>query len=166
VFFLNTLVIVVGQVGVLRRIEGRSRTRSSPSRHCSGARSGWWSRSRPASPRGWRAWLIALGFSVFALGEMIFSPVGPVPDQLVRAPAPCAGATTRFGGLTWGVSGAIGPALAGVGIGGGWGVLWALGLAVGCGVASVILYSLRHLADPRGGRAHGYVRTTRAEVGG
>jgi MFS family permease len=109
--------------------------------------------------------MIALGFGVFALGEMIFSPVGP---SLINSFAPphLRGRYNAFGGLIWGVSGAIGPAVAGVVIGGGWGVAWALGLTVGCVVAAAILYSLRTLLTPEeDGRAGPSVDVV-AEVGG
>jgi MFS family permease len=165
VFFLNTLVIVVGQVWVLRRIEGRSRTRLLALAALLWG-SFWVVVAVSAGFTPLVAGvLIALGFSVFALGEMIFSPVGP---SLINSFAPphLRGRYNAFGGLTWGVSGAIGPALAGVGIGGGWGVLWALGLAVGCVVASAILYSLRHLLTPAEDGRTGTSARPAAEVGG
>ena len=109
--------------------------------------------------------MIALGFGVFALGEMIFSPVGP---SLINSFAPphLRGRNNAFGGLTWGVSSAIGPAVAGVVIGGGWGVAWALGLTVGCVVAAAILYSLRNLLTPEEDGRVGPASAVAAEVGG
>ena len=147
VFFLNTLIIVVAQVWVLKRIEGRSRTKL-----LAVAALIWGSfwlvvaLSSGFTPVV-AGVMIALGFGVFALGEMIFSPVGP---SLINSFAPphLRGRYNAFGGLTWGVSSAIGPAVAGVVIGGGWGVAWALGLTVGCVVAAGILYSLRNLLTP------------------
>lgn len=144
VFFINTLLIVVVQVWVLRRIEGRSR-----SRLLALAALLWgvcWlvvAFSAGFSPLV-AGLLIAVGFGVFAFGEMIFSPVGP---SLINsfAPVHLRGRYNAAGGLVWGVSSAIGPAVAGVVIGGGWGVAWALGLTAGCVVAAAILYSLRGL---------------------
>ena len=88
--------------------------------------------------------LIALGFAVFAIGEMILSPVGP---SLVNAFSPphLRGRYNAVAGLIWGVSGGLGPAIAGVGIGSGWGVAWALTLTGGCVVAAFVLSSLRGL---------------------
>ncbi|MDA8434967.1 MAG: MFS transporter [Actinomycetales bacterium] len=165
VFFLNTLIIVVAQVWVLKRIEGRSRTRL-----LSVAALVWGSfwlvvaLSAGFTPVV-AGIMIALGFGVFALGEMIFSPVGP---SLINSFAPphLRGRYNAVGGLTWGVSSAIGPAVAGVVIGGGWGVAWALGLALGCVVAAVILYSLRGLLTPEEDGRTGPGVARAAEVGG
>jgi MFS family permease len=165
VFFLNTLIIVVAQVWVLKRIEGRSRTKL-----LAVAALIWGSfwlvvaLSSGFTPIV-AGVMIALGFGVFALGEMIFSPVGP---SLINSFAPphLRGRYNAFGGLTWGVSSAIGPAVAGVVIGGGWGVAWALGLTMGCVVAAAILYSLRHLLTPEEDGRVGPASVVAAEVGG
>ena len=165
VFFLNTLIIVVAQVWVIRRIEGRSRTRM-----LAVAALLWglfW--LVVAASAGFTpvvaGVMIALGFGVFALGETIFSPVGP---SLINSFAPphLRGRYNAFGGLTWGVANAIGPAVAGIVIGGGWGVLWALGLAVGCAVAASILYSLRHLLTAEEDGRSGPTAEVAVEVGG
>ena len=144
VFFLNTLVIVLGQVFVLHRIEGRSRSRLLAV--VAVIWGSFWvvvafSASLPPLAAGIA---IALGFAVFAVGEMILSPVGP---SLVNAFSPphLRGRYNAVAGLIWGVSGALGPAIAGIGIGGGWGVAWALTLTAGCLVAAVVLSSLRGL---------------------
>ena len=144
VFFVNTLLIVVGQVWVLKRIEGRSRTRML------GVTAVLWSSFWviAAISAGFTPWvagvLITVGFAVFAVGEMIFSPVAP---SLINAFAPpqLRGRYNAVGGLVWSVSGALGPALAGVLIGSGWGVAWALLLAAGALVAGALLVSLRRL---------------------
>ena len=165
VFFLNTVVIVVAQVWVLKKIEGRSRTRMlALAALVWGA---FWlvvAASAGFSPMV-SGVMIALGFGVFALGEMIFSPVGP---SLINSFAPphLRGRYNAFGGLTWGVANAIGPAVAGVVIGGGWGVMWAVGLAVGCGIAAVILSSLRHLLTPEEDGRTGPAPAVAVEVGG
>lgn len=144
VFFVNTAVIVVGQVWVLKRIEGRSRTRALA---VVGLLWGvFWvvvalSAGFPPLVAGV---LITVGFAVFAVGEMMFSPVAP---SLINAFAPphLRGRYNAVGGLVWSVSGALGPALAGIIIGGGWGVAWALMLAAGAVVSSLIFLSLRPL---------------------
>jgi MFS family permease len=144
VFFVNTLVIVLGQVFVLHRIEGRSRSRLMAV--VAVIWGSFWtvvaiSASLPPLAAGV---LITIGFAVFAVGEMIQSPVGP---SLVNAFSPphLRGRYNAVAGLIWGVSGALGPAIAGIGIGGGWGVLWALTLTAGCLVAAAVLASLRGL---------------------
>lgn len=144
VFFLNTLVIVVGQVWVLHRIEGRSRSRILAV--VAVIWGSFWlvvamSAGLPPVAAGV---VIALGFAVFAVGEMMLSPVGP---SLVNAFSPphLRGRYNAVAGLIWGVAGALGPAIAGIGIGSGHGVLWAVGLTIGCLVAATVLSSLRGL---------------------
>ena len=144
VFFVNTLLIVVLQVWVLKRIEGRSRTRMLAVTAVLWA--SFWAVVAVSS--GFSPWiagvLITVGFGIFAFGEMIFSPVAP---SLINAFAPphLRGRYNAVGGLVWSVSGALGPMIAGVMIGSGWGVAWALLLAVGALVAGLLLASLRGL---------------------
>ncbi len=78
---------------------------------------------------------------------MIQAPVGP---SLVNAFSPphLRGRYNAVVGLVWGVSGALGPALAGIGIGTGHGVVWAITLSLGCLVASVVFASMRSLLTP------------------
>ena len=146
VFAVNTLVIVVGQVWVLHRIEGRSRTRLlvvvavmwALCWVCV-AGAGFLSPVMAGA-------MIAVGVGIFAIGEMVLSPVGP---SLINAFAPphLRGRYNAVGGLIWGVSGALGPAYAGVVIGAGLGLVWGISLTVGALVAGVILASLRHLVS-------------------
>ena len=147
VFFLNTLVIVVGQVWVLHRIEGRSRSRLLVLVAVLWG-SFWLVVAASAGLAPVTAGvLIAIGFCVFAVGEMVQSPVGP---SLVNAFSPphLRGRYNAVAGLIWGASGALGPAIAGIGIGTGHGVLWAMGLTLGCFVASAVFWSLRRLITP------------------
>jgi MFS family permease len=146
VFFLNTLVIVVGQVFVLHRIEGRSRSRLLVVTALIWG--SFWlvvAASAGFSPMV-AGVMIALGFCVFAVGEMILSPIGP---SLVNAFSPphLRGRYNAVGGLVWGVSGALGPAVAGIGIGGGWGVAWAVTLTAGCLVAALVFVSLGRIVS-------------------
>lgn len=144
VFFVNTLLIVVLQVWVLKRIEGRSRTRMLAITAVLWA--AFWAVVAVSS--GFSPWvagvLITVGFGVFAFGEMIFSPVAP---SLINAFAPphLRGRYNAVGGLVWSVSGSLGPIIAGVMIGNGWGIAWALLLALGALLAGLILSSLRGL---------------------
>jgi MFS family permease len=147
VFFFNTLVIVVGQVWVLKRIEGRSRSRLMALMAVAWGLCWLLVAASAAVTPVVAGIVITVGICVFALGEMIFSPVGPA---LVNdfAPAHLRGRYNASSGLVWGVSSAIGPAFAGVVIGGGWGVAWAVSLAAGCVVAGLVLLSLRGLLTP------------------
>jgi MFS family permease len=166
VFFFNTVVIVVAQVWVLKRIEGRSRSRMMAL-----AALAWgacWVLLATSSVFGQvlAAIVITIGVSVFALGETIWSPVAP---SLINdlAPGHLRGRYNAMGGLVWGVAGTAGPAFAGVVLARGLGVVWALGLAAGAMLAGGILLSLRHLlTDAEDGRAGARMTDGVAEVRG
>ncbi len=166
VFFFNTVVIVVAQVWVLRRIDGHSRSRMMAL-----AAVAWgacWVLLAASSVFGQvvAAVVITIGVSVFALGETIWSPVAP---SLINdlAPGHLRGRYNAAGGLVWGVAGAAGPAFAGAVLGSGLGVVWALALAVGAGAAGLVLLSLRHLlTDAEDGRAGARMTDGVAEVRG
>jgi MFS family permease len=147
VFFFNTLVIVVAQVWVLKRIEGRSRSRILLVVAVSW--SACWLLLAASSLVGplAAAIIITLGVSVFAVGETLWSPVAPSLVNDFAAPH-LRGRYNAVGGLVWSVAGAIGPALAGALLGAGLGVLWALVVAGGALVAGLVLLSLRTLLTP------------------
>lgn len=165
VFFLNTALIVGIQVLVLKRIEGRSRTRML------GVTAAIWAvfwvvvaASAGLHPVA-AGVVIALGFGLFALGEMVFSPVGP---SLINAFAPphLRGRYNAVAGQVWGVSGALGPAIAGWALGNGFGVVWALGLALGCGLAGVALRLLGRIITPEEDGRPGAATGVAVQVGG
>jgi MFS family permease len=147
VFFFNTLVIVLAQVWVLKRIEGRSRSRILLV--VAVAWSACWLLLAASSLVGpvAAAIVITLGVSVFAVGETLWSPVAPSLVNDFAAPH-LRGRYNTVGGLVWSVAGAIGPALAGAMLGAGLGVLWALVVAGGALVAGLVLLSLRTLLTP------------------
>ncbi|MGE3810835.1 MAG: MFS transporter [Candidatus Nanopelagicales bacterium] len=147
VFFFNTLVIVLAQVWVLKRIEGRSRSRILLVVAVSW--SACWLLLAASSLVGpvAAAIIITLGVSVFAVGETLWSPVAPSLVNDFAAPH-LRGRYNAVGGLVWSVAGAIGPALAGAMLGAGLGVLWALVVAGGALVAGLVLLSLRTLLTP------------------
>ena len=101
---------MVLQVWVLKRIEGRSRTRMLAHRRGDLWASFWVvvAISAGLPPVASPACSSRVGFGVFAFGEMIFSPVAP---SLINAFAPphLRGRYNAVGGLVWSVSGALGP---------------------------------------------------------
>jgi MFS family permease len=151
-YTVNTLVIVVLQMYVLKRMEGRSRTRML---------------AVVASLWG-LTWVI-LGLSgllpttaavigacvssaVFALGEMLWAPIAPA---LVNdlAPDHLRGRYNSVQGLVWGVAGALGPAITGVLLGAGHIVIWVVVVTGGCAVAGIMALRLRgHLTPALDGR--------------
>jgi MFS family permease len=163
VFFFNTFVIVVAQVWVLRRMEGRSRSRAMALTALAWA--SCWALLAASSAFGQviATVLIIVGISVFALGETVWSPSAP---SLINdlAPGHLRGRYNAVGGLVWSVSAAIGPAFAGLVLGAGLGVIWALALAAGSLAAGAVMLSLRGLLTPQqdGRRPH----PAALEVGG
>jgi MFS family permease len=147
VFFFNTVVIVVGQVWVLRRMEGRSRSKFMFV--AAAAWSACWLLLAASSLVGQlaAAVIITLGVAVFAVGETIWSPLAPSLINELAAPH-LRGRYNAVGGLVWSVAGAIGPAFAGALLGAGLGVLWALIVAGGALLAGFVLLSLRRLLTP------------------
>ena len=131
VFAVNTAVIVVAQIPLLHWIEGRSRS----------------GLMRWVGLAWGACWLLAAGMAVFALGETLWSPVQPaLLNEL--APPHLRGRYNAVSSVAWNVSGAIGPAFAGVMIGSGLGGLWALVVAGGCVAAGALLARMRTLLTP------------------
>ena len=116
IWAVNTGVIVICQLFVLKRIEGRSRTRLL------GVVGILWATcwafialALMASP-GWMFVIVCIGVAIFALGETIWSPVGPTLANEM-APEHLRGRYAAMSSLVWVVSGAIGPAISGLMIG-------------------------------------------------
>lgn len=147
VFFFNTLVIVVLQITVLRRVEGLRR--SSLLRVVGALWATCWLALAlsAAFPPVIAAVLITVGICVFAVGETIWSPVAPSLLNSL-APAHLRGRYNAIGSLSFNVAGAAGPGLAGLVIGLGAGVIWAIGLAAGAVAAGVLLGGLRRVLTP------------------
>jgi hypothetical protein len=140
-------VIVVAQVWVIKRIEGRSR--SKVLLLVAIAWSACWVLLAASSLVSTvaAAIIITVGVSIFAVGETLWSPVAPSLVNDFAAPH-LRGRYNAVGGLVWSVAGAIGPALAGAMLGAGLGVLWALVVAGGALLAGLVLLSLRGLLTP------------------
>jgi MFS family permease len=113
IWAVNTGVIVIGQIFVLNRLTGRSRIRLMATVAI------LWS----------IAWVIigisvslnasatfalaAFGIGIFALGEMIWSSVGPTLTNEL-APEHLRGRYNSVDGLIWVFAGAVGPAVSGI----------------------------------------------------
>jgi MFS family permease len=154
-YTVNTLVVVALQMTVLRRMEGRSRTRMLALVAVVWGAS--WvliavtsSLSAPVAIVG-----ACLSAGVFALGETLWAPIAP---SLVNdlAPEHLRGRYNSVQGLVWGVAGALGPAITGILLGADQVLLWVLIVVVGCTVAGVMALRLgRHLSPALDGRAPG-----------
>jgi MFS family permease len=153
IWAVNTGTIVVSQLFVLKRIEGRSRTKLL------GLVGVLWATcwllvwiGIGLSPV-WTFSLAAMGIAIFALGETLWSPIGPtLANEL--APEHLRGRYSAVTSLVWVISGALGPAISGVMLGAHlvtqWFVLLMAG-ALGAGFLSVRLG--RSLTAKQDGRA-------------
>ncbi len=147
-FGVNTAVVVVSQLVVIRILRGRSRSKTA------GIVGLVWA----------LAWLlvgisiefdtlvagglICLGVGIFAIGETMWSPVIPaIVNDL--APHNLRGRYNAVISVTWGISGAIGPAFAGVMLGLDYPYAWVTIVVVGCLAAGALLLRLRPLLTPQ-----------------
>lgn len=154
-FVANTLTIVLGQLFVLRLIDGRSRTRTFAMVGVLWAAAWALFGSAALVPGTMTAIvLLILGMSVFALGETAWTPVAP---SLVNdiAPEHLRGRYNALAGMSWGAGTALGAAATGqlLGAGGAWAVAWIAGIVVGPLLASLLALRLgRTLTARQDGR--------------
>jgi MFS family permease len=110
VWAVNTGIIVLGQIFVINRLIGKSRTKLFA------AVAVLWAASWSIVGYGvniQRAFLGAvIGVAVFAIGEMIWSTVGPTLTNDL-APEHLRGRYNSLDGLIWVSASAIGPAISG-----------------------------------------------------
>ena len=152
----NTVTIVLAQLLVIRRLEGRSRTRALMLVGAIFATS-WLILGAAGVVDGSNATVSALGVilcsAVFACGETLLSPVFPA---LVNALASneLRGRYNAMSSMIFGISGVVGPVTAGPLIGAGRGGLWVILVTAGCLLAALLAVTLRGLLTPeQDGRA-------------
>lgn len=113
IWAVNTGVIVLGQIFVINRLDGRSRVRLmfviSLIWSVAWVIIGFSVSLDPAATFA----LTGIGIGIFALGEMIWSSVGPTLTN-VLAPEHMRGRYNSVDGLIWVFAGAMGPALSGI----------------------------------------------------
>jgi hypothetical protein len=153
--FFNTATIVLGQLFVIKLIEGRSRTlvMGGVSLFWAGA---WAMIGAAVHLRHATALVVVcLAVSVYAVGETLWSPVGPALINDI-APEHLRGRYNAAFGLTWGLSNALAPLLAGLLLGSAHARLWPYIVAAGALVGGVVLVSLRMQLTPEedGRRPH------------
>ena len=147
IWAVNTGVIVLGQIFVINRLDGRSRVRLM-----FGISLIWsvaWiiiGLSVSLDPKGTFA-LAAIGVGIFALGEMIWSTVGPTLTNEL-APENMRGRYNSVDGLMWVFAGAMGPALSGIMVQYELITLWIATIVVGQLLAGILVLRLRSLLTP------------------
>ncbi len=143
----NTVAIVLGQLLVIRLIQGRRRTRVLQLVGLLWALS--WLVLGLAVPAagGIAILLVLLSPIVFAVGETLFQPVAPaIVNDL--APEHLRGRYNTFGSLAWSISGMIGPAIAGALLGAGFAALWITTVTAGCLIGTVLAFRIRAVLTP------------------
>lgn len=139
----NTITIVLAQLFVLRRLEGKSRTRVMALVSVFWAAC-WLIIGAAVHSTHWVAIAaLCLAQVIFAMGETLWSPMGP---SLVNdiAPEHLRGRYNAAFGLTWGISSVFAPLIAGVMLGTSLADLWPYLLVVGALCGGFLMLKLRH----------------------
>lgn len=143
----NTGIIVIAQLLVIRRINGRSRTRLAASVGVLWAVAWAIIGVSIGFPPTVAIVLACIGALVFGLGETIWSPVAPA---LVNdlAPEHLRGRYNAVISWSWTISGSLGPALAALMLGAGLASAWTVVVIVGCLVCAIPILRLRSRLTP------------------
>ena len=150
-FAANTGTIVIAQLFVLKRLQGRSRSRALA---LVGAiiAVAWLVLGLGALGRSSGAAIPILGVvlcsTVFAVGETMMSPVMPAIVNAI-ATDELRGRYNALTSMSWGLTAIIGPLTAAPLIGHGYGTVWLVLIGVGALAASAIALSLHRVLTPR-----------------
>ncbi len=153
-FGFNTAMIVVAQLLVLRRIDGRSRTRLLALVGILWAVNWLAIGTTVLVPTVAVAVLVVSGAGiVFGLGETLWAPLYPaLVNELAVESA--RGRYNAAASMVWNLASVVGPLYAGAMIGIGWSTAWVLVTAGGCLVGSLTMLGLRSRLTPeQDGRA-------------
>ncbi|MEU6203192.1 MFS transporter [Micromonospora musae] len=146
----NTVMIVLAQLVVIRRLEGRSRTGALAVVGAVFA-AAWLILGAAGVVGTSNAIVAALGVmacsAIFGFGETMLSPVMPALTNAL-ATDELRGRYNAMSSMIFGVSGVIGPVTAGPLIGAADGKVWVAAVVGGCLLASVVALSLRRLLSP------------------
>ncbi len=146
----NTVMIVLSQLLVIRRMEGRSRTGALAAVGAVFA-TAWLVLGAAGVIGTGNALLAALGVvtcsAIFGFGETMLSPVMPALTNAL-ATDELRGRYNAMSSMIFGISGIIGPVTAGPLIGAAHGRLWVAVVVGGSLTASALALSLRRLLTP------------------
>jgi MFS family permease len=152
-FAVNTGMIVASQMLVLRRLQGRSRTRALTLVLVIWASSWLFVGAAGLVPgTGLATALLIVAPAIFAVGETMWAPITPaIVNDL--APPELRGRYNATVSMTWSVSLIIGPLVAGLLIGSGLSALWIVVIVGGSLMAALMATRLRaHLTPEQDGR--------------
>ncbi|MFG1766777.1 MFS transporter [Micromonospora parva] len=143
----NTVMIVLAQLLVLRRIEGRSRTRALAV--VGAVFAGAWlvlgaGGLVSAENAVFAALCVVACSAIFGFGETMLSPVMPALTNALATDA-LRGRYNAMSSMIFGISGVIGPVTAGPLLGAAHGSVWVATVVSGCLIASLVALSLRRL---------------------
>ncbi len=146
-FFFNTLTIVVGQLWILNRMEGRSRTRAMAL--VSLLWFVFWAvlGASLALPVVVAVVSMCLTQVVFAVGETMLQPAGSALVNQI-APEHLRGRYNAAAGTAWGVSGTLAPAITALYYGVHLGDWWPIGTGITALVGGGLMLSLRSSLTP------------------
>ncbi|MHB1088278.1 MAG: MFS transporter [Acidimicrobiales bacterium] len=148
IFFFNTTTIVLAQLWVLNKIEGRSRTRLMA------VSSALWCvfwiilEAALALPAFFAAAALCGAMVVFAIGETMMSPVGPALVNDI-APEHLRGRYNATQGLAWGLAGSLAPAITALYFDNNLSNWWPLSTGVTSLAGGLIMLNLRRRLNPR-----------------
>ncbi|MEV1072104.1 MFS transporter [Micromonospora parva] len=143
----NTVMIVLAQLLVLRRIEGRSRTGALAV--VGAVFAGAWlvlgaGGLVSAESAVFAALCVVACSAIFGFGETMLSPVMPALTNAL-ATDELRGRYNAMSSMIFGISGVIGPVTAGPLLGAAHGSVWVATVVGGCLIASLVALSLRRL---------------------
>ncbi|MEV5694158.1 MFS transporter [Micromonospora globbae] len=146
----NTVMIVLAQLVVIRRLEGRSRTGALAVVGAVFA-AAWLVLGAAGVVATGNAIVAALCVvacsAIFGFGETMLSPMMPALTNAL-ATDELRGRYNAMSSMIFGISGVIGPVTAGPLIGAADGKVWVVAVVGGCLVASLVALSLRRLLTP------------------
>lgn len=153
IFFFNTTAIVVTQLWVLNRIQGKSRTRVM------GVVAAFWFffwvilESTLSLPKSASIAMLCLAMVVFAIGETMLQPVGAAIVNDI-APEHLRGRYNAASGLSWGLSGTLAPAITALYYGVHLGNWWPIGTGLTALLGGAMMMNLRrHISASADGRS-------------
>lgn len=146
----NTVMIVLAQLVVIRRLEGRSRTGALVVVGAVFA-AAWLVLGAAGVVATGNAIVAALCVvacsAIFGFGETMLSPMMPALTNAL-ATDELRGRYNAMSSMIFGISGVIGPVTAGPLIGAADGKVWVVAVVGGCLIASLVALSLRRLLTP------------------
>ena len=143
----NTAVIVVAQLFVINRVEGKSRT--TVLAVVGAVYAGSWLVAAVATvvPPVTAGVLFCVGLAVFAIGETMWSPVSPGLLNDI-APEYLRGRYNAMGTGAFGLAGVAGPAFSALVLGNGHVAIWIVVTVLGCLSGSALILTLRGRLTP------------------